>query len=238
MKYGESTFDILYLAFAIVSGCLILAKSQNRTQKLMGLSVLILGTGDAFHLIPRVLNYFVATDLTAALGIGKLITSVTMTVFYVLLYYIWLGYYMVAEKKKMTAAIWMLAVIRIILCAFPQNGWLQNSNDMIWGIMRNIPFVVLGTVVCVLYFCKRDEEARFRPVWIYIMLSFLFYIPVAVGAGAVPILGMLMLPKTVCYILLILTFLLSTLKDGKAAKKTPAGKTASDLQGEGRAIAE
>ena len=39
------------------------------------------------------------------------------------------------------------------------------------------------------------------------LLSFLFYIPVAVGAGALPMLGMLMLPKTVCYILLIAAFL-------------------------------
>ena len=50
-------------------------------------------------------------------------------------------------------------------------------------------------------------------------MSFLFYIPVAVGAGEVPILGMLMLPKTVCYILLVLTFLLSTLKDEKTSER-------------------
>ena len=80
MKYGESTFDILYLIFSIISGCIMLAKAQNRTQKLMGFSALILGCGDAFHLVPRVLNYFVDADFTAALGIGKLVTSVTMTV--------------------------------------------------------------------------------------------------------------------------------------------------------------
>jgi hypothetical protein len=50
-------------------------------------------------------------------------------------------------------------------------------------------------------------------VWIYILLSFAFYVPVTVGAGAVPILGMLMLPKTVCYILMIITFLFAVLKD-------------------------
>ena len=44
-------------------------------------------------------------------------------------------------------------------------------------------------------------------MWIYILLSFLFYIPVAVTAGIVPMLGMLMLPKTVCYILMIIAFL-------------------------------
>ena len=36
-----------------------------------------------------VLNSFVEADFTAALGISKLITSVTMTVFYLLLYYVW-----------------------------------------------------------------------------------------------------------------------------------------------------
>jgi hypothetical protein len=84
MKYGESVFDILYLLFAIISGCLILYRAGNRTEKNMGLAALILGCGDAFHLIPRVTNYFSDRDLTAALGMGKLITSISMTVFYLL----------------------------------------------------------------------------------------------------------------------------------------------------------
>ena len=86
MKYGESTFDILYLVFAIVSGVLILRRRRDRAGKLMGAAALTLGCGDAFHLVPRVLNYFLAADFTAALGVGKLVTSITMTVFYVLLY--------------------------------------------------------------------------------------------------------------------------------------------------------
>lgn len=65
----------------------------------------------------------------------------------------------------------------------------------------------------VLYFRKKDEEKLFRPVWILILLSFLFYIPVAVGAGAVPVLGMLMLPKTICYIWLLVIFLCSVAKN-------------------------
>ncbi len=80
---------------------------------------------------------------------------------------------------------------------------------MTWGILRNIPFVLLGAVVCLLFYRKKGEEGTFRPVWLYILLSFLFYIPVAVGAGLVPMLGMLMLPKTVCYVLMIIAFLRS-----------------------------
>ena len=209
MKYGESIFDVLYLLFAIVSGVVILARAKDRSGRLMGFAALILGCGDAFHLVPRVLNYFIGADFTAALGIGKLVTSVTMTLFYVLLYYVRLAYFRGTEKKGVTAAVWALAALRIALCVFPQNGWLKNSSDMTWGIIRNVPFVALGAVICVLYFKSRNESRRFKPVWVYILLSFAFYIPVTVGAGSVTMLGMLMLPKTVCYILLIATFLLA-----------------------------
>ena len=114
--------------------------------------------GDAFHLVPRVLNYFLNADLTSELGIGKLITSVTMTVFYVLMLYIWIGYYENKKNRALEITIWSFAAIRFLLCLFPQNGWLQNSSDMTWGIIRNIPFVILGTVICALYF--RDRSRR------------------------------------------------------------------------------
>lgn len=209
MKYGESAFDILYLIFAVTSGCLMLRKAGDRTEKLMGLAVLILGCGDAFHLIPRVMNYFSDADFTAALGIGKLITSISMTVFYFLLYKIWLGCYRMREKHSFTVLLWILVIIRIVLCLLPQNGWLENSTDLVWGTIRNIPFVLIGAAVCFLYFQKRREYRVFRYLWLYILLSFLFYIPVAVGAGLLPTLGMLMLPKTICYIFMIAAFLRS-----------------------------
>lgn len=209
MKYGESAFDILYLLFAITSGCIILRRAGNRTEKYMGLAALILGCGDAFHLIPRVMNYFSDADFTAALGIGKLITSISMTVFYFLLYKIWLGCYRMREKHSFTVLLWILVIIRIVLCLLPQNGWLENSTDLVWGTIRNIPFVLIGAAVCFLYFQKRREYRVFRYLWLYILLSFLFYIPVAVGAGLLPMLGMLMLPKTICYIFMIAAFLRS-----------------------------
>lgn len=207
MKYGESTFDILYLLFAIASGILILRRARGKTERHMGLAALILGCGDAFHLVPRVLNYFVEADFTAALGIGKLITSITMTVFYVLLYTVWVGYYREKENRRLTLWVGALAAVRMFLCLFPQNGWLQNSSDVTWGILRNLPFVGLGAVICWLYWKNREADRTFRFVWLYILLSFLFYIPVAVAAGVAPMLGMLMLPKTVCYILMLCAFL-------------------------------
>lgn len=206
VKYGESTFDIIYLVFAITLGILILCRRKDRVGKLMGCAVLILGCGDAFHLIPRVFNYFVAADFTAWLGFGKLVTSITMTVFYVLMYRLWLRVYNEKEDKLLSAAVYILTALRILLCLFPQNGWLQNESSILWGFLRNIPFVALGVVILFLFRRKRQALPRFRHVWLLITLSFLFYIPVAIAAGIIPILGMLMLPKTVCYMILIWVF--------------------------------
>ena len=211
MKYGESAFDVLYLLFAVSSGILMLCKAKKKDGKLMGVSALVLGLGDAFHLVPRVLNYFVDADFTKALGIGKLITSVTMTVFYVLLYFVWLLHFKKGRDQSTLSTIFILAISRIVLCLFPQNGWLTNESDVTWGIIRNVPFVILGALVCLCYYQTRSKDHDLRLVFLYILLSFLFYLPVAVGAPLLPALGMLMLPKTVCYVLMIISFLHASL---------------------------
>lgn len=206
MKYGESSFDILYLIFAIVLGLAMLRRRKSAAGRLMGWATVILGCGDAFHLIPRVLNYFVEADFSAWLGVGKLITSVTMTAFYLLMYRLWLRLYGEKESKPLSAAVYILTALRVILCLQPQNRWLLNESSVTWGILRNIPFTLLGGVIVWLYYRKRDALRPLRWVWLLVTLSFLFYIPVAVAAGIVPLLGMLMLPKTVCYMLLVWTF--------------------------------
>jgi hypothetical protein len=207
MKYGESAFDMIYLLFAVTAGIYILCRRRDRIGKIMGFATLILGCGDAFHLVPRVLNYFVEADFTAWLGAGKLVTSVTMTVFYVLMYRLWINAYKKPEVKGLSFAVYALAAVRVVLCALPQNRWLTNDGPVIWGVIRNIPFVALGVVIVCLFFKTRKEIKTFSPVWLLVTLSFLFYIPVAVAAPLLPILGMLMLPKTVCYMILIGVFI-------------------------------
>ena len=207
MKYGESAFDIIYLLFAVTAGIYILCRRRDRIGFLMGFATLILGCGDAFHLVPRVLNYFTDADLTVWLGLGKLVTSVTMTVFYVFMYRLWIDAYGKRETKELSVAVYVLSAVRFILCALPQNKWIENDSPVIWGIIRNIPFVALGVIIVCLFHKTRKEIGTFRPVWLLVTLSFLFYIPVAAAAPLLPILGMLMLPKTVCYMILICVFL-------------------------------
>lgn len=206
MKYGETLFDIFYLVLVIVIGVKILLRNKNKLSKLMGCSVLILGCGDAFHLIPRILNYFIDYDFNLYLGIGKLVTSITMTIFYILVYYIYLNNYKVKEDKRITYSILTLSVIRIILCLFPQNDWFTNDGLYSWGIIRNIPFALLGLIIILIYFKKKNKDKIFKNIWIYVLLSFIFYLIVVIGASYLSMLGTFMIPKTICYILIVLAF--------------------------------
>ena len=202
----ESIFDIGYLAFAIISGVLMLKNAKGRClAKLFGAMTLVLGCGDAFHLIPRVLNYFTNINMTAALGIGKLVTSITMTVFYVLLEYARRERYG-DTRKGILLATWVLAAIRIFLCCFPQNAWVSENPPLLWGVLRNIPFVVMGVMTVILWALSAKGDKPLRLIWLYVLLSFAFYVPVVLFAHSVPIIGMLMLPKTVMYILMIVSF--------------------------------
>ncbi len=206
MKYGESLFDIAYLVFAIVMGILILRRRKDRAGILMGSAVLVLGCGDAFHLVPRVLNYFIESDFTFFLGMGKLVTSLTMTLFYFLMYYLYLCVYGETENRSLTRAVFVCTALRVLLCLMPQNHWFRNESTVLWGVLRNIPFLALGGIIIRLFYLKREAVPVLRHVWLLVTLSFLFYIPVAFVANLLPILGMLMLPKTVCYMILIWVF--------------------------------
>ncbi len=210
MKYGESTFDILYLLFAITVGIIILVKRRDAVGRLMGSAALVLGCGDAFHLVPRVLNYFVDADFTAALGFGKLVTSVTMTIFYLLLFFLHtklFNWENLKEKNAVMIGLFVAAGCRITICFAPGNGWLTGDGTMFWAILRNTPFVAIGVLIVILYFRNRNDNKNYKRVWLYVTLSFLFYIPVATVVSLLPMLGMLMLPKTVCYMLVLGVFL-------------------------------
>ncbi|MGI6000013.1 MAG: hypothetical protein ACOX8J_03270 [Candidatus Merdisoma sp.] len=206
---AETLFDAVYLITVITLGIRMIRKCQGQKQfRLFGVMAIVLGAGDAFHLIPRAVALCTTglESYTALLGAGKLITSITMTVFYILLYYVWRLRYDIHGKNGITAAVYLLAAIRIALCLFPQNQWLSAEAPLSWGIYRNIPFALLGLLIIVLFFQKAREskDQAFRWMWLTIVLSFAFYIPVVLWADTVPLIGMLMIPKTCAYVWTVL----------------------------------
>ena len=205
----ETAFDIVYLVLVITLGIRMIRGNAGRRQYLLfGIMAVTLGCGDAFHLIPRAVALCTTglENYTAALGIGKLITSITMTIFYVLLYGVWRSRYEVTGRTGLTAAVWVLALVRIALCLMPQNAWTSAAAPLSWGIYRNIPFAILGGVIVVLFYrsARERQDRAFRHLWLTVVLSFACYIPVVLFADAVLAVGMLMIPKTCAYVWTVL----------------------------------
>ena len=85
----ETLFDTVYLFSVITIGILMIRKSKgNRQFTMFGIMAVLLGSGDAFHLVPRAVALCTTglENFTVQLGLGKWITSITMTIFYVVLY--------------------------------------------------------------------------------------------------------------------------------------------------------
>ena len=205
----ETLFDAVYLISVIIIGILMIRKSKgNRQFTMFGIMAVLLGSGDAFHLVPRAFALCTTglENFTVQLGLGKWITSVTMTIFYVILYYIWRERYQIKGHNATTAAIYVLAGLRIVLCMMPQNEWLSAETPLSWGIYRNIPFALMGLLIIVLFYksAKERNDQSFRWMWMTIVLSFVFYIPVVLWADVVPTIGMLMIPKTCAYVWTVL----------------------------------
>lgn len=201
----ETLFDVCYLLSVITIGIRMVKSSKNSRQfKLFGWMAIVLGAGDSFHLIPRMIALCTTglENFTVALGLGKWITSVTMTLFYVLLYYVWRERYEIKGQKNLTIAVYLFAAIRIALCMMPQNNWLSADAPLSWGIYRNIPFAVIGLITIVLFYtsAKQNNDTAFKWMWMTIVLSFGFYIPVVLWANTIPMIGMLMIPKTCAYV--------------------------------------
>lgn len=201
----ETLFDIIYLTTVVTLGVKLIRGSRGSKQYLLyGIMAVMLGLGDSFHLVPRAWALCTTglENFPAALGFGKFVTSITMTVFYLLLYHVWRLRYKVTGKQGLTATVYALAVVRIALCLFPQNMWLSADAPLSWGIWRNIPFALLGLVIIVLFYqsAKQTNDRSFRWLWLTIVISFGFYIPVVLFADAYPLVGILMIPKTCAYV--------------------------------------
>ncbi len=96
--------------------------------------------------------------------------------------------------------------------------WITNHTPLAWGILRNVPFALLGLLIIVLFYrsAKQNNDKAFRWMWLTIVLSFGFYTPVVLWADVNPMIGMLMIPKTCAYVWTVLI--------GYNAMKAEAGK--------------
>lgn len=204
MGVFEVIFDISYLVLVLSFG-LVLLVQNNKNAIIFAWMAIILGIGDSFHLLPRIISYLSPQGFGGhlwALSWGKMVTSVTMTFFYLLYYFYYRRVSGDYDKRKMYILI-SLALMRIGLSLMPQNGWGSGEESYAFAIYRNIPFALMGLMLIVWSY-KNKSLPELKAMWILISLSFIFYLPVVLFADRYPLVGALMIPKTLAYLFIVI----------------------------------
>ena len=201
----EAVFDVSYLIFDLAAGVLFFAFSQGRSLfHLYGILTFTLFGGDAFHLIPRVVRAVKGSSekIEKLLGIGLQIASITMTIFYVILLFIWKQmFYELEAPVVLEGLIWGSALLRIVLCLLPQNNWCGGEGSRKLSILRNAVFAVTGLSTAALYVISGNTYGyHMTRMAAAIVLSFGCYLPVTLLGRKMPKIGMLMIPKTCAYV--------------------------------------
>jgi len=236
--WGEVLFNLTYLVvvWALVIVMIRrypqLPSESRRLGRLFIWAFALLALGDTGHIGFRVLAYAMG-DLETTfrvwgvevglVGAGVFSTSVTVTLFYVMMLIIWqerfgkpYGWF----GKLLFAA----AVVRLGVMLLPQNEWNRVVSPQPWATYRNLPLMMQG--IGVAYLIVRDAVERGDRVfkWIggMILVSYSFYVPAVLLVERIPALGMLMIPKTMAYVVIAWlgygeVFRMAVLKESRAA---------------------
>jgi hypothetical protein len=172
----------------------------------------LLALGDTGHVGFRVLAYALGDmEATVSLlgidaglvGLGALSTAVTVTFFYVLALDAW----RVRFGRRYGPFEYLLlasAAARLVLMVPAANQWNNVVPPQPWSLYRNLPLVMLGlgTACLILRDARRAGDRAFLWIGIMILVSYAMYTPVILFVQQAPLIGMLMIPKTVAYVVI------------------------------------
>ncbi|MBN2502087.1 MAG: hypothetical protein JXB38_14990 [Anaerolineales bacterium] len=212
----EISFNILYL---IVIWGMVIAMFRKLSQvqisdQVVGKGFLwaffLLALGDTGHVGFRVWAYALG-DISSTInlfgipiglvGVGALSTAYTVTLFYMLMLVIWKQ----RTNKAYTWFGWLLFILagfRLVLMALPGNEWNSVVPPQPMSLYRNALLTAqgLGVAYLILRDARADKDTLFTKIGIFILLSYAFYIPVILFVQKAPMIGMLMIPKTLMYV--------------------------------------
>lgn len=215
MQNAEIIFNIAYLLVLYFLVFKMIRKLKNQLKPdyiavLFKNAFLLLAIGDTGHVGFRVWAYamgglnatisFFSIQLPLT-GAGALATAFTVTVFYMIFIEIWRIKFQ-KNKNFIYYLLMLISVFRLIIMCFPQNEWGRSVPVYEWSLIRNFPLTIVGLSLVVLFYidAKYRNYKAFILISLMILLSFIFYIPVILFVQKVPIIGMLMIPKTLAYL--------------------------------------
>jgi hypothetical protein len=212
----EISFNIAYLI--VVWGLVVtmlrkrslVVADDQRAARLVIWAFGLLALGDTGHVGFRVWAYALGSlesslpvfgQPVGLVGVGALATAVTVTIFYVLVLELWR-----VRFHKQYGPFEMLllaaALVRLVLMAFPVNEWSSVVPPQPWSTIRNLPLIVqgLGVAYLILRDARRTGDRTFQWIGASILVSYACYMPVIFFVQQAPLVGMLMIPKTLAYV--------------------------------------
>lgn len=212
----EISFNVVYLV--VVWGMVVLmtvqrdqvAPQDRPVTRRFVWAFALLALGDTGHVGFRVLAYALggleATPVVlgvpiSLVGLGALATAVTVTFFYVLVLDAWRVRYH-ARYGWFEIILLAAAALRLVIMIFPANQWDSVVPPQPWSMIRNAPLTLLGlgTAWLILRDARRHHDRTFTWIGIMILASYACYLPVVLFVQQNPLLGMLMIPKTLAYV--------------------------------------
>lgn len=214
--WAEVTFNIAYLAavwwlvIIMIRRRPAVSPDQRRTANLFILAFGLLALGDTGHVGFRAAA-FLQGNLEARIqlpgysgslvGLGALATAFTVTLFYMVMLEIWRARFE-TEHGMFSAVLLFVGLVRLGLMALPFNQWSEVVPVQPWSTIRNIPLTILGLGAAGLFLVDgiKARDRTFLKITAAILVSFACYIPVILWVQQMPLLGMLMIPKTLAYL--------------------------------------
>jgi hypothetical protein len=212
----EVIFNITYLV--VIWGLVIallwrrgeLSPDQRKLSDWITAAFALLALGDTGHVGFRVWAYALGgleSQISlfgrsiSLVGAGALMTTVTVTLFYVLMLEVWRLRF---KRRYGTFEYFLLiaAATRLYMLTLSINEWWRVVPDQPWSTIRNIPLMIqgLGLAYLILRDSIASHDTTFRWIGISILISFACYIPVILFVQQAPMIGMLMIPKTMAYV--------------------------------------
>ena len=212
----EVSFNVVYLAVIWAMVVLMAARfdhvapANRPAARRIAWAFALLALGDTGHVGFRVLAYAlggleVAPVIGGApvslVGLGALATAVTVTGFYVLILDTWRVHF----ERRYGWFEWILigaALVRLVVMALPQNAWESVVPPQPWSTIRNLPLMGLGlgTAFLILRDARAVHDRAFTWIGAMIVISYACYAPVIFFVQQNPLIGMLMIPKTLAYV--------------------------------------
>lgn len=212
----EILFDVAYLSaiwLIIIRMTIVMptVSLQDRpAARLIRLAFILLAAGDTGHVGLRVIAALMGSPEAqvklfgtsmSLVGLGMLTTAYTVTFFYMVFVFLykerfqqpdnWITYFLLGT-----------GLVRLIFMALPGNKWGSAVPPQPMSIYRNLPLILQGIGILFLFFreaYKRKDSLFTKVAWL-ITASFAFYLPVILFAQQIPIIGLLMIPKTIAYL--------------------------------------